>query len=265
MELSIYQVDAFTDRVFGGNPAAIVPLKEWLPDETLQKIALENNLSETAFFVPTQSGFHLRWFTPTVEINLCGHATLATSWVIYNELGYNKPSITFESLSGQLTVTKKNDALTLDFPIWPYEKMEIDLRVSDALGVAPIELYKAPDWVAVYDDPNIIKDMVPDLQKLSEISECRGIIVTAPGGEKEFNDYDFVSRWFGPNEGIDEDPVTGSAHCVLTPYWSKKLGKNTFKARQVSARGGDLTCELKEERVFITGTAKLYMKGTIYV
>ncbi len=261
MELPIYQVDAFTDKIFAGNPAAIVPLETWLPDETLQKIALENNLSETAFFVPNDTGFHLRWFTPTVEIDLCGHATLATSWVIFNELNYDKNSITFDSLSGKLTVTQKNNALTLDFPIWPYEQINIDPRITDALGAEPLELYKAPDWVAVYDDATIVQDMMPDMQKLSKIKECRGIIVTAKGT----GDIDFVSRWFGPNEGIDEDPVTGSAHCVLSPYWATKLGKTSFKAKQVSARGGDLNCDLKGDRVFITGKATLFLKGIIYV
>lgn len=261
MELSIYQVDAFTDKVFGGNPAAVVPLTQWLPDETLQKIALENNLSETAFFVPTEKGFHLRWFTPTVEIDLCGHATLATSWVIFNQLNYNKDSITFDSLSGPLTVTREDNSLTLDFPVWPYEQIAIDARITDALGTEPMELYKAPDWVAVYDDAKIVQDMTPNMQKLSEIKECRGIIVTAKGSDG----VDFVSRWFGPNEGIDEDPVTGSAHCVLTPYWATKLGKASFKAKQVSARGGYLNCDLKGDRVFITGKAVLFLIGTIYV
>lgn len=261
MELPIYQVDAFTDKIFGGNPAAIVPLQEWLPDETLQKIALENNLSETAFFVPNDTGFHLRWFTPTVEIDLCGHATLATSWVIFNQLKYNKSVITFESLSGELTVTRTDDALTLNFPVWPYEQIEIDPRITNALGVKPVELYKAPDWLAVYDNVSTIQNMAPDMQKLSEIKECRGIIVTAKGSD----DIDFVSRWFGPNEGIDEDPVTGSAHCVLSPYWAEKLNKKMFNAKQISPRGGDLICELKDNRVFITGNATLYLKGTIYV
>lgn len=259
--LPIYQVDAFTNKTFGGNPAAVVPLQEWLPDETLLNIAAENNLSETAFFVPTKNGFHIRWFTPTLEINLCGHATLAASWVIFNVLHYDKDTIQFESMSGKLVVKKSDMSLTLDFPTWPYEAIDIDPRIAKALGALPIELYKAPDWLAVFDDEKIVQEMTPDMLKLSKIKECRGIIVTAKGSDE----IDFVSRWFGPNEGINEDPVTGSAHCVLTPYWSTKLNKNEFNAKQVSQRGGDLFCELKGDRVFISGQAKLYLKGEIYV
>ena len=261
MELPIYQVDAFTSQVFGGNPAAVVPLDEWLPDETLQKIALENNLSETAFFVANDNGFHLRWFTPTVEVDLCGHATLATSSVIYEQLGYDKPEIRFESLSGELIVKKSEDGFTLDFPVWPHTQIDIDPRVTDALGAEPTELYTGPDWVAVYDDASIVENMAPNMQKLSAISEARGIIATAAGKDG----LDFVSRFFGPNVGVPEDPVTGSAHCILSPIWAEKLGKNQFKAKQVSERGGDLTCELKGDRVHITGKATLFSKGCIYV
>lgn len=261
MELPIYQVDAFTSKVFGGNPAAVVPLESWLPDETLQKIALENNLSETAFFVANDNGFHLRWFTPTVEVDLCGHATLATSSVIYDQLGYDKDQIHFESLSGELIVRRSDDGFTLDFPVWPHTKVDIDPRVSDALGAEPVELYTGPDWVAVYDNPTTVEHMAPDMAKLSAISEARGIIATAEG----VDGIDFVSRFFGPNVGVPEDPVTGSAHCILSPIWAEKLGKNLFKAKQISARGGDLVCELKGDRVFITGKASLFSKGHIYV
>ncbi len=261
MELPIYQVDAFTSEVFKGNPAAVVPLQEWLPDEVLQNIAIENNLSETVFFVPTENSFHIRWFTPTTEVDLCGHATLAASWVIYNKLSYKEDSIRYISLSGELIVKENNGKLTLNFPIWPYEKTDIDLRVSDALGSQPIELYKGQDWLAIYENQETIRHMTPDMVKLSEISECRGIIVTALSN----GDIDFVSRWFGPNVGVPEDPVTGSAHCTLTPYWAKKLGKNSLKAQQVSPRGGDLSLELKDDRVFITGNATLYLQGNIYI
>lgn len=261
MELPLYQVDAFTNKVFGGNPAAVVPLDEWLPNETLQKIALENNLSETAFFVPTDNGFHLRWFTPTVEVDLCGHATLATSWVIYNELGYDKDSIHFESQSGELIITKSSGGFTLNFPVWEETLVDPDPRIADALGAQPLELYHGYDWVAVFQEEDTVRNMEPDMQKLSNIKECRGIIATA----KSDGEIDFVSRFFGPNVGVPEDPVTGSAHCILTPIWSKKLGKTEFNAQQVSARGGNLKLSLQGDRVHITGQATLYMKGTLHV
>ncbi len=262
MELPIYQVDAFTSEIFGGNPAAVVPLEKWLPDEVLQKIALENNLSETAFFVPTENGFHLRWFTPTVEVNLCGHATLATSFVIFEILSHQKDEIIFDSLSGKLKVKKSSDGMTLDFPVWKHKKIAPDPRVADALGALPSELYKGQDWVAVYDSEETVKNLTPDMVKLSTIKEMRGIIATAESGDSNL---DFVSRFFGPNVGVPEDPVTGSAHCILAPIWSEKLGKTDFKARQVSARSGDLQLSLQGDRVLITGQATLYLKGTIYV
>ena len=227
----------------------------------MQNIAQENNLAETAFFIPDGDGFHLRWFTPTIEVDLCGHATLATSWVIYNELGYNKDTIYFSSLSGQLIVKRTDNKLTLDFPIWEKEKVALDNRVTEALGSEPLELYHGPDWIAVYDDIETIKNLNPDMFKLSSITECRGIIATAKGQ----GDLDFISRWFGPNVGVNEDPVTGSAHCVLTPLWAEKLGKTKLKAYQASARGGYLDLELKDDRVYITGQATLYMKGSIYI
>lgn len=261
MELPLYQVDAFTSEVFKGNPAGVVPLDEWLPDDVLQKIALENNLSETAFFVANDNGFHLRWFTPTVEVDLCGHATLGTSHVIFEQLGYDKDTITFDSLSGPLHVTKTDNGITLDFPVWPYKKIDIDQRVTDALGAEPIELYEGPDWVAVFDNEETVRSMNPDMQKLSEIKEARGIIATAEGS----GELDFVSRFFGPNVGVPEDPVTGSAHCILSPIWAKKLDKTDFSAEQVSPRSGKLLCSLKGDRVQITGQAALYLKGTIYV
>lgn len=261
MELPIYQVDAFTSEVFKGNPAAVVPLQEWLPDDVMQNIALENNLSETAFFIPDEDGFHLRWFTPTEEVDLCGHATLATAWVIYNELGYDKESISFNSKSGELIVTKSEIGFILDFPIWSKEKVEIDERVTDALGAEPIELYHGHDWIAVYKDKQIVENLSPDMFKLSNISECRGILATAKG----YGEVDFVSRFFAPNVGVDEDPVTGSVHCILTPLWAEKLGKTKLKAYQASKRGGYLDLELKDDRVYITGEAQLYMKGTIYI
>jgi len=263
MEFPIYQVDAFTSDVFKGNPAAVVPLQKWLPDDVMQNIALENNLAETAFFIPDGDGFHLRWFTPTVEVDLCGHATLATSWVIYNVLNYDKDTIKFKSLSGDLIVYKSANGLTLDFPIWKHTKVDIDERITDALGHKPDELYHGPDWLVIYNDPKTIENMNPDMSKLSKISECRGVIATAKTDNN--NNIDFVSRWFGPNVGVPEDPVTGSAHCILTPIWAEKLGKTKLKAYQASPRGGYLDLELKNDRVYITGQATLYMKGTIYI
>lgn len=261
MEFDIYQVDSFTSDVFKGNPAAVVPLKEWLQDDTLQKIALENNLSETAFFIPTEKGFHLRWFTPTVEVDLCGHATLAASWVVFNELGYTAPQIDFESLSGTLTVKRSGQGLTMDFPVWEPKKAALDKKVEDALGAKVIELFHGPDWVAVMENESAVRNLQPDMARLSEIKEARGVIATAKGS----GDTDFVSRFFGPRVGVPEDPVTGSAHCILTPIWSEKLGKTSLKAKQVSARCGELACELKGSRVEITGKAALYMKGKIFL
>ncbi|NQZ14701.1 MAG: PhzF family phenazine biosynthesis protein [Alphaproteobacteria bacterium] len=262
MQLPIYQVDAFTNKTFGGNPAAVVPLEAWLPDNTLLNIATENNLSETAFFVPTENGFHIRWFTPTVEVDLCGHATLATSWVIFNELDYSQDTIKFESLSGTLEVTKSDDGITLNFPAWDSEKVNPKNEfLLSALGHYPTELYQGKKWVAVYEDDKFIKNLSPDIDAINEIPS-QGLVITAKSSVSE---HDIVSRYFGPQVGIDEDPVTGSAHCLLIPIWDKKLGKTKLRAYQASHRGGDLLCELRHGRVFMTGHATLYMKGHIYV
>ncbi|GJL85174.1 MAG: hypothetical protein DHS20C02_09490 [Micavibrio sp.] len=261
--LSIYQVDAFTNKVFGGNPAAVCPLESWLPDETLQKIAHENNLSETAFFVPDEgeADYHLRWLTPTVEVDLCGHATLASAYVIFNHLGFKKDTVSFRTRSGLLYVHRKDNGLMMDFPAWEYREIDIPDLVTEALGHQPDQLYSGVDWVAVYDDPDIIAKIDPDLNKIMQLEDVRAIVVTAKGtGET-----DFISRFFGPRVGVPEDPVTGSAHCILTPIWAEKLGKTKLKAKQVSARGGELICELKDKRVEITGQAVLYMEGTINV
>ena len=258
----IYQVDAFTSDIFGGNPAAVVPMDAWPSDEILQNIAAENNLAETAFFIPDENGFHLRWFTPTTEVDLCGHATLASSWVIFNALHYPKNKIHFSSKSGELIVSKQDKLLTLDFPIWAYkEEQDNEGRIADALGAKPTAIYSGPDWVVTYDDYQTVQDMKPDMVKLGAIKEARGMIATAPG----YDQYDFVSRAFFPVIGIEEDPVTGSAHCISAPIWSKKLNKTKLSARQISKRGGDPELELKNDRIFISGEAKLYMKGEIYV
>ena len=261
-EYPIYQVDAFTSQTFGGNPAAVVPLDAWLPDEVMQNIAIENNLSETAFFVPTDKGFHLRWFTPTTEVNLCGHATLATSWVIFNELGYDQKEIRFDSLSGELIVQKSEDGLTLNFPTWESQFCEIEEPIiKEIFGRAASEIYKGKKWVLIFDDEDFIRTAKPNLTLLKTI-DCEGVVISALSKNPNI---DFVSRYFGPQVGIDEDPVTGSAHCVLTPIWAKKLNQTEFQARQVSPRGGDLDLRLQGDRLMITGQATPYMKGAIYV
>lgn len=260
--LKIYQVDAFTSEVFGGNPAAVCPLKEWLSDEIMLNIAMENNLSETAFFVPNQNEYEIRWFTPTEEVDLCGHATLATAYVIFNQLNHPSDVIHFESrFSGALTVYKKPDGLMMDFPVWAFEEIEIPDDLSEALGKKPAQVFKGNDWVAVYPKADDVRRLDPNFSKLTKVNDARGIIATARGE----NGLDFVSRAFFPKLGIPEDPVTGSAHCILTPIWAQALGKTKFKAQQISKRGGDLVCELKGDRVKITGQAALYMEGMIYV
>jgi len=262
----IYQVDAFTSKNFGGNPAAVVPLDKWLPDEVMQSIAIENNLSETAFFIPNGDDFHLRWFTPTYEIDLCGHATLATSFIILNELFPDRNEVKFNTnVAGNLIVTENGDKLTMDFPSRTGEKINIEdipEIVFDALdSPKPIVAYKARDLMLVYDDEEFIRSANPDFSKLIKYPDA--VIITS---ETKDEKYDFISRFFCPYDmGIPEDPVTGSAHCTLTPYWSKKFNKSKLKARQVSERGGDLELETKGERIFISGEANLYLKGEIYV
>jgi len=260
MKYDLYQVDAFTSEVFGGNPAAVVPLERWLPDETLLNIAIENNLSETAFFVSEGDSYHLRWFTPGGEVDLCGHATLATAYTLFEQLGYEGEKITFTGQSGELYVTKTSNGFTLDFPTWERTKIDTPEIVIKALGKAPLEFFDGYDAMAIFETPEDIRNMKPDFSALKEF-KTRGVIATAPGDQ----DYDFISRAFFPLLNIDEDPVTGSAHCILTPYWADRLGKTTFKAHQASARGGDLLCELENDRIKITGNAVLYMKGEIYV
>lgn len=262
MRIPIYQVDAFTDRLFGGNPAAICPLKEWLPDTVMQSIAAENNLSETAFFVPEREGYLLRWFTPTVEVDLCGHATLASGYVVTGILDAARQSVAFRTLkAGTLTVTRSGDLLTMDFPAWAPELKPADPLVVEALGAPPAEtLVGRGRTLAVYGRAEEVAALRPDFSALRGVAGG-DVIVTAPGRDG----IDFVSRYFAPNHGIDEDPVTGSAHCVLTPYWAKRLGKTRLRARQISARGGDLVCELKGDRVALAGRATLYLEGTISV
>lgn len=262
MTIPVYQVDAFSSAVFHGNPAAVCPLEKWLPDDTMQQIAAENNLAETAFIVPEGEDFHIRWFTPGVEVALCGHATLATAFVYFNLLGYSRPIIRFNSKSGWLEVTKEQDGkLTLDFPAdTPVQQNEYPDAVADGLKIKPAAVWKGKfDYLVELDSEQSVSDLQPDLRIISTIPS-RGIIVTAKG-----NAVDFVSRCFFPQSGIDEDPVTGSAHCLLTSYWNMQTGKNEFKAIQLSARKGWLDCKLVGDRVLMTGNAVLFLKGEIYI
>lgn len=260
MRLPIHQVDAFADRVFRGNPAAVVPLESWLPEATMQSIAAENNLSETAFLVREGIGFRIRWFTPVNEVPLCGHATLASAWVIFHALGHQGDTISLQSASGPLFVRKRDDLLVLDFPTWRAEKVDFAGGAIAALGAKPAEILGRPGKVilAIYADEDRVRSLAPDFAMLAK--HDLKAIVTAPGKE-----VDFVSRFFAPSEGIPEDPVTGSAHCTLIPYWAERLGKSVLHARQVSARGGELFCKLAGDRVEIAGRAVRYLEGTIEI
>ena len=257
MKIPIYQVDAFTDQLFGGNPAAVCPLEEWPDSQTMQNIAAENNLSETAFFVMKKTGFDIRWFTPTMEVNLCGHATLASSHVIFNHLDYKGEEVVFTSLSGELKVSRADDRLTLDFPSTPPSAVDAPEELIQGLGREPKEVHKSRDYLALFESEADILSVEPNFSILKK-ADCLGIIITAEG-EKS----DFVSRFFAPAAGIDEDPVTGSAHTTLIPFWAKKLEKNTLHAFQLSKRRGELFCELSGDRVKIGGRAVTFFKGEI--
>lgn len=259
----IFQVDAFTAERFGGNPAAVVPLDAWLPDDTMQALARENNLAETAFFVPLShpDTFHLRWFTPKTEVQLCGHATLATAFVIFNCVKINQSErLSFQSQSGWLHVTREGDWLTLDFPTDQLRAAEMPVAARDAFHLKPREVWLGrEDYLLVYGSESEVLALEPDMRALARVP-ARGFIATGPGLES-----DFVSRCFFPAFGIDEDPVTGSAHTTLTPYWAEKLGKTTLTAIQRSERQGHLRCTLQGERVLISGQAVLYMKGSFLI
>jgi predicted PhzF superfamily epimerase YddE/YHI9 len=260
VRVPIFQVDAFTSRVFAGNPAAVCPLRAWLPDATLQAIAAENNLSETAFLVGARDAYELRWFTPAIEVDLCGHATLASAWVVFHSLEPAQEVADFRSRSGPLRVARSGDMLVLDFPVRPPEACEPPAGLFEALGRPPRELWRANDnFFAVYDAEDDVRGLRPDMSGLRALGRV-GVAVTAPG-----RGADFVSRYFAPAFGIDEDPVTGSTHCTLTPYWARRLGKDRLHALQVSARGGELFCLPRGERVAIAGRAVKYMQGVIEV
>ncbi len=257
MGLTLYQIDAFAQQRFEGNPAAVVPLESWLPDDVLRSIAAENNLSETAFFVEADGGHHIRWFTPAVEVDLCGHATLASGYVLFHCLGFEGDTIVFDSRSGPLSVTLDGDRLVLDFPAEPAAACEIPGEIKAAFGQQPVECLRGDDLVVVFDDAEFVRNAKPDISILATLP-YRGIIITAADTE-----YDFISRFFGPNVGIDEDPVTGSSFTKLIPYWAPRLGKDSLHAKQVSARGGEVFCALSGGRVLIAGTAVKYLEGTI--
>lgn len=261
MQIPIYQVDAFTSRLFAGNPAAVCPLQEWLPDDRLQAIALENNLSETAFFVANGDGhYKLRWFTPAVEVDLCGHATLATGFIVMTELAHGKREVRFQTRSGELVVARDGDRFSMDFPARrPSECDSVHPDLLGALGGNPERVLAARDYLVVYGTEAEVRALKPDMDRLSQVDRF-AVIVTAPG-----RSVDFVSRFFAPSKGVPEDPVTGSSHCTLTPYWSERLGKKDLHALQVSARGGELWCSDRGDRVTISGNAVRFLTGTIEV
>lgn len=262
MIIKLFQVDSFTDKVFSGNPAAICPLEHWLDDDILQKIAMENNLAETAYIINKVDHYEIRWFTPAVEVDLCGHATLAAAHVLYNHLNFKGSQIRFISpRSGLLNVTREGDLLTLDFPADTIEEVGAKSDLIDAVGIKPIEVYKGKtDYMVVLENEAQIRNFKPDFNAIQRLKDCRGLIITAKGDQS-----DFVSRFFAPQSGINEDPVTGSAHTSLTPYWSKKLNKTTLTAIQLSERMGHLTCTFKGDRVDISGNAVSYLIGEINI
>ena len=261
MKLRIYQVDAFTSELFGGNPAAICPLKSWLPAELMQKIAMENNLSETAFYVKEKNKYSIRWFTPTVEVDLCGHATLASAFVLFNYEGHEKDAITFSTLkSGALKVKRHKHLLTLDFPSDKIEKVELNPELLKCFKAKPAEAFRGKtDYMLVFNNEEEITNLQPDFSAIRKLN-ARGVIATAKG-----NEADFVSRFFGPQSGVNEDPVTGSAHTTLVPYWANKTEKKNLSAIQLSGRKGFLKCKYEGARVKISGQCTMYLKGEIFI
>ena len=266
VEYEIYQADAFASEVFRGNPAAVVPLQEWLPDATLQAIALENNLSETAYVIRTGEGrYDLRWFTPGAEVELCGHATLATAHILYTELGESASRLFFETRSGQLDVTREDNSYVMDFPAYLDHAPAPQFRqaVTEALGAEPVELVEGAFLLAVFETAETVRNMAPDMSLISKLRPAKDhqgcLLVTAPGDQG----YDFVSRFFAPGLGIPEDPVTGSAHCMTAPCWAAKTGQPELRAWQASPRGGEVNCRVEGDRVFLKGQAVTYLRGRI--
>jgi predicted PhzF superfamily epimerase YddE/YHI9 len=259
MKLPLYQLDAFTACVFGGNPAAVVVLEEWLPDRVLAAIAAENNLAETAFVVPSASGSPLRWFTPTVEVDLCGHATLAAADVLFRYRFPELERLAFSTRSGELVVTRDGPRLKMDFPARPGKRIDVTDALVSALGARPIEAFLARDLLAIFESEAQVRSLRPDFERIAAL-DAFAVIVSAPG-----DTVDFVSRFFAPGQGIPEDPATGSSHCTLAPYWAARLGKYELSARQVSQRGGELACELRGDRVMIAGQVVEYLRGKIEI
>lgn len=259
--MKLYQIDAFTKSIFSGNPAAVCPLDEWLTDEIMQKIAAENNLAETAFYVKNNNKYEIRWFTPTVEVDLCGHATLAAAFVLFNYENHNEGLINFYSpRSGDLMVSKEGDLLSLNFPADVFEPIELTNQMMDAFDLKPQQVFKGKtDYMFLFNTEKEILHLKPNFEKIAKL-DVRGVIVTAKGTTS-----DFVSRFFGPQSGINEDPVTGSAHTTLIPYWAKELNKTELSAIQLSERKGYLDCELLENRVRISGHARCYLIGELFI
>jgi PhzF family phenazine biosynthesis protein len=261
MRTPIFQIDAFTTRRFAGNPAAVMPLDRFLDDATMQAIAAENNLAETAFLVPEGGDYRLRWFTPALEVPLCGHATLASAAVVMERLEPGRRVVVFHSASGPLTVRRTNAGYVMDFPARPSELVATPPGLAEALGVVPIEVFvNTFNYMAVLENPNVLRGLSPDMAALARLDRL-GVIVTAPGDEG----FDFVSRYFAPVKGIPEDPVTGAAHCMLAPYWAKRLGKTEFRAFQASRRGGEIICRLVGDRVELEGSCVFYLQGEVEV
>ena len=260
MKLNLYQIDAFTDRIFGGNPACVVPLEEWLQDEVLLKIAKENAVAETAFFVEKGDAFHLRWFTPEIEMDLCGHATLATAHCLKTILNYSDDLIRFETASGRLTVSVERELYHMNFPSRMPVIADLPEAIKESLSIQPIAVYKSRDYLLLYEKESDIRNIEIDRQFFDQINLDRGGVIVSSKGE----DCDFVSRFFTPQASILEDPVTGSAHCSLIPFWAERLGKDKLSAEQLSQRTGKLQCEDKGNRVIISGTAKTYSIGNLW-
>ena len=258
MKQKIYQIDAFATKTFEGNPAMVCPLNKWLSDEMMQKIANENNLSETAFFVKEDENYHLRWFTPRSEVDLCGHATMASAYVLFECMGYEKDEIRFLTKSGVLKVWKEEDRYVMDFPMQKISPCDISQIIKNAFEVMPIATFASIDYIVVFEDEKDVANSKPNLALLKEL-DLRGVCITAKS-----KDYDFVTRFFAPKYGVDEDPVTGSAFTQLVSYWSKELRKDVFYAKQLSDRGGEVYCDIKEDRVYISGKAMKYLEGVIY-
>jgi PhzF family phenazine biosynthesis protein len=265
MQIPLWQVDAFSVRPFRGNPAAVCPLEQWLSDEVIQAIAAENNLAETAFFVRRVDGdFDLRWFTPRTEVDLCGHATLASAWVLTRELEPSRARVVFHTRSGPLTVVRAGEALAMDLPARPAQPVETPAALLKALGTPPVATLRARDLVAVFARAEDVRGLAPNMAAIEALEGVFAVCATAPGTGEDA-DVDFVSRFFAPAKGVPEDPVTGSSHATLVPYWAETLGKKALRARQVSARSGELGCALEGGRVVLTGRAVIVLRGTLEV